>query len=159
MGIRIDFLIKHVRPTGNGFSLFNRPDTKAALDSLGIPKADVATLLQHWAVVADLAVIPDHESVFAENAVMISNARWTELFKTGKSTVVYLNGDLLEDLSAVSATKRNTMFDWRPKGGIPVEVTINRKSQACTTHFGIEGLRLKADGNGMCYHLEDVLED
>jgi hypothetical protein len=158
MGIRIDFLIKHVRPTGDGFPLFNSDQTKLALDSLGISKGDVQTLLLHWAAVADTPVIPDNESVFADNARMIAGARWTELFKTGASTVAYLDKALLEHLSQACDTTRNVIFDWTPPKEIPVVVTINRKTQACTTLFGARGLQVKADGDGMCYHLEAVLE-
>jgi hypothetical protein len=107
--------------------------------------------------VADVTVEQQNANVFEKNAAHIANARWTELYPTGLSTVVYLNAPLLKQLSHNCAQQPNQNLDWEPNEAIPVAVTINRQTQACTTVFGARGIRIATDQNGDCVHLAGLL--
>ncbi|GAB2678002.1 hypothetical protein [Thalassiella azotivora] len=158
MGIRVDFLVKHVRPTDDGAPLVCTPELRQALHDLGVADADVTTAFTYWAAVADVPVTPEYQDVFVSAATVVSAARWDELYPTSRSSVAFLNGPLLKELSDVSGQHPGRTFDAELAEHVPVVVTLRRGHPEQTqVAYGVRGLRVAADDDGMCCHLESVL--
>ncbi|HET7404077.1 MAG TPA: hypothetical protein VFJ62_19925, partial [Usitatibacter sp.] len=105
MGIRVDFLIKHVRPADmEAWALIcqNRgAGTLAAwLLANGVSQQDIDHAFNDWGALALLDIHDQaNRAVFVQAAQDISQARWNELYNTDYSTIMFLNGPLLRQLS------------------------------------------------------------
>ena len=165
MGIRVDFLIKHVRPVDmEAWQLVCQdrgPGSLVAwLLANGVAQADVDHALHDWAAVALVDVhAPENHPLVIRAAQEISQARWSTLYNTDYSTIMFLNAPLLKELSFVSSEKRGKAFVFDPHESIPLAVTINRLRQPPAVVQNASGAAVAADANGDCCHLDGLIED
>jgi hypothetical protein len=157
MGIRIDFLIKHVRPNGldSMETILCNGELKKGLSSHGVSKSDIDAALTTWAARAELPINNENVRLFVEMAQQISLARWEELYTTNKSTILFLNGPLIKELSFQSGNNKGKKFEFNPAEHIPLAVTIN-KDGSYKVHRNVERVNVMADENGFCFHLDGL---
>lgn len=164
MGIKVDFFIKHVRPAdmeawkyicGNqaGGSL------AAWLLANGVSQEDIDHAFNDWAALALVDIKdPQNLPIFIRAAQDISVARWTELYNTDYSTILFLNGPLLKQLSYESSRRQNQEFNFDPYEHIPLAVTINRLGRLPTTAVNVNGATVRVDAQGDCFHFVNLIE-
>lgn len=167
MGIATDFLVKHVRPYGlEALAMLcgdKGPNSLWAwLIKAGVPKAQIQIAYNAWARLAmsgiDDSTIPE----FEQAAWIVSQARWCELYNTPASTVMYLNGSQLTELSSLSGQNASQNpptlkpFDYVSREPIGIAVTI-RQVGASMTNLEVSGARLAADAAGNCSHFEALI--
>jgi hypothetical protein len=161
MGIRVDFLIKHVRPCDiEAYGMIcNDPDgnsLRAWLLNAGVSEESINIAYNSWAALAVLQL--DNQTIpqFVAAAQVISQARWAELYHTPFSSIMFLNGPLLKELSYQSAKNAGKSFDFLPAEVIPIVVTIAQVG-APTYRLSVTGAKLAADANGNCCHFEAII--
>jgi hypothetical protein len=157
MGIRVDFLIKHVRPYGmDGWQTICQPRGAGSLNQWlldnGVLQGTIDVAFNAWAITADLPIDAQTIPQFVQSASLISQARWAELYNTDYSTILFLNGPLINQLSYESSRNVDDVFEFDPAEVIPLAVTINRLSLAATYNLNVDGCHLSADANGNCFH-------
>jgi hypothetical protein len=159
MGIRIEFLIKHVRPHGvdSMETILCKGEFKKALLNYGVAQTDIDTALITWAVRADLEFNNESKGLFVEMAKHISLARWSELYNTNKSTILFLDGPLMKELGYQSEMNKGKEFAFAPHEGIPFAVTIS-KDGSYEVHKNVKGVKVMSDENGNCFHLGGLVE-
>lgn len=133
MGIQADFLIKHVRPWGNGWALLceEDPQLRQLLRSWGLTDGDVNGIFTSWRRVVDLD--PDdqaNEAAFAAVARSVSQTRWDELYTTRASTILFLDAAQIKELSYAASQHPDVdhldVFITQP--AVAAAVTIHRDS-------------------------------
>ena len=163
MGIRVDFLIKHVRPADmEAWALIcqNRgAGTLAAwLLANGVSQQDIDHAFNDWGALALLDIHDQaNRAVFVQAAQDISQARWNELYNTDYSTIMFLNGPLLRQLSYEASMRANQNWDFDPYEHIPLAITINRLGQAPVAVENAAGASVAADNNGDCCHFNNLI--
>ena len=162
MGIRVDFLIKHVRPYGmDAYQAICVPTDPTSLTAWllasGVPQGTINTAFNSWATTADLEINPVTIPQFVQSANLISQARWAELYQTDYSTILFLNEPLIKELSYESTKYPNQEFEFDPAEVIPLAVTINRLGALPTYNQNVNGAHLKADANGNCFHFDGLV--
>lgn len=164
MGIRVDFLIKHVRPYGmEAWAAICQPTGPGSLAGWllanGVAQAEIDIAFNAWAALALTEINDANMPQFIAAANLISQARWGELYHTSHSTILFLNQPLLNELSYDSSTHRNQVFDFDPAETIPLAVTIHQSNQpAPTTVMNAYGATVQADANGDCFHFIQLNE-
>lgn len=163
MGIRVDFLIKHVRPYGmDAWQAICQPRGPGSLAAWllanGVDQADIDTAFNAWAALALLEINADTLPQFIVAANTISQARWGELYNTDYSTILFLNEPLLKELSYDSSLRPNQVFNFDPAEYIPLAITINRLGQPPATVQGAYGATVQADANGNCFHFNGLIQ-
>lgn len=161
MGIRVDFLIKHVRPYGmDAWAMVCTPGPGSVSEWLlnnGLSQNTIDTAFNAWAQTANIAI--DNQSLpqFVRSAEMISRARWAELYRTSDSTILFLNEPLLKELSFVSYKNAGADFEFSPAEHIPLAVTINRFGNQPVVNRNVAGANLAADASGFCQHFAGLI--
>ncbi|HBY97034.1 MAG: hypothetical protein M5U01_00325 [Ardenticatenaceae bacterium] len=164
MGIRVDFLIKHVRPADmDAWQMICQDQGAGSLAAwllkAGVAQQDIDHAFNDWAALALLDIHdPENRNVFIQAAQDISQARWNMLYETNYSTILFLNAPLLKQLSYESSQQANKAFDFDPYEHIPLAVTINRLGQPPTVVENAVGAAVAADMNGDCYHFDHLIQ-
>jgi hypothetical protein len=161
MGIAVDFLIKHVRPIGmDAYEMITTPGpgtlTQWLLDA-GVSQQQIDVAYSQWATTADLTISAANLPQFGQSALLISQARWAELYPTGLSTILFLNEPLLKELSYVSEKSAGQNFAFEPAEVIPLAVTIQRTGNQVSINQNVNGANLAADINGNCVHFASLI--
>lgn len=160
MEITADFLLKHIRPygmdawnelchDGSSFSTY--------LDTLGVSPQEKGAAFNEWAKTAMTAVNADTLQFFAQSAEAVSQARWDELYPTGKSTIMFFNFPLLQQLSLYASNNAGADFDFDPYEHIPIAVTIQRHSHTVEINQQVSGALLTSDASGNCVHFRGLI--
>jgi hypothetical protein len=164
MGIRVDFLIKHIRPADMDAWKAICEDKgvgslAAWLLAKGISQGDIASAFNDWAKLALIDINdPQNLQIFTKAAKDISEARWNELYNTDYSTILFLNEPLLKQLSYESSKRQNQKFDFNPYEYIPLAITINRLQQSPTAVRNVNGVTVQVDAQGDCFHFVKLIE-
>ncbi|WP_428657735.1 hypothetical protein [Runella sp.] len=161
MGIRVDFLIKHVRPYGtDAFVMLTTPGpgslTQWLLDN-NVPQQQINFAYNLWASTTELDITPQTLPQFVQSAQIISEARWSELYPTSKSTIMFLNQPLIKELSYRSQQYKGQAFEFAPYEVIPLAVTILKGSNQGLINQNVTGANLASDSNGLCYHFDSLV--
>lgn len=159
MGITPDFLLKHIRPYGlEALAMVCRTDGELAhwLVEQGVSAGQVRTAFTAWAATSELAVNSDTLPQFVRSAEIISQARWEELYPTGKSTIMFFEGAHLAELSQESEQNKGQAFDFVPNIPIPIAVTI-QKSGPAMVHQNVYGVRVTTTGEGHAVHFDRLI--
>jgi hypothetical protein len=163
MGITADFLIKHVRPYGeDAFERMCGPtgagSLRAWLVQRGVPPRDINIAFAGWMMTANLPVDSETEPQFVASATISSEARWSELRPTGRSTIVFLNGPLLAELAERCRRNPGRSINFDPAEYIPIAVTINQTPNAPPeVTLNAEGMRVGVDPQGDCVHFDSLI--
>ena len=159
MGIAVDFLIKHVRPIDDGVELMCGDEMRKALTHLGMSKTDIDGVFKLWSETAQLDPrTPRFDLAFARSAWLISQARWSDLYPTNKSTIMFLNAPLLKELSLFCEKKKGQNFTFDPYETIPIAITISQTGQNYSIVKGAKGFNGAADTKGLCVHFDSVVD-
>jgi hypothetical protein len=167
VGIRVDFLIKHVRPYGlEAYTMITGPRGPGSfhywLSQSGLTDQQINDLFTAWAFLATTQIDDTTKGQFIRAAQDIAEARWEELYKTDYSTILFLDGSLLTKLSQASSEHPNQAFNFSnyPQEGIPLAVTISRPKlpQPPTTVFDAVGVRVEVDPSGNCFHFVNLIK-
>jgi hypothetical protein len=163
MGIRVDFFIKHVRPYGtDAYELITTPGpgtlTQWLLDN-GVDQATINVAYNSWALAANAPVEDWALPVFTGATQTISQARWSQLYQTNYSTIMFLNEPLIKELSYASTVPGciNNEFSFRGTERIPVAVTINRWGNQPKVDKAVPGADVASDAQGNCCHFDRLL--
>lgn len=164
MGIRVDFLIKHIRPADmDAWSAICKdrgPQSLAAwLLAQGVSQNNIDNAFDDWAALALIDINdPQNLPVFIQAATDISQARWDQLYSTNYSTILFLNDPLLRQLSYESSQRSNQTFDFNPHEHIPLAITINRLQQPPVTVRNVNGVTVMVDDSGDCFHFVKLIQ-
>ena len=163
MGIRVDFLIKHVRPYGmDAWQAICKPQGPGSLAAWlianGVSQANIGAAFNAWAAVALLEIDATTLPQFVAAAQTISQARWDVLYNTDYSTILFLNEPLLKQLSYDSSQNIDHKFEFDPNEHIPLAVTINRLGLEPTTALNADGATVRADAQGNCFHFFNLIQ-
>jgi hypothetical protein len=160
MGIAPEFLIKHVRPRDQeAFELMCLQSGPGSLRQWlldnGVSGTDIDAAFVSWAVLADLPIDDQTLPVFITAANAISQARWTEYYPTGKSTILFMTGPLLKELSLKSSENKGSreyVFD--PAENIPLAITISKpgSGQPPAVAANVGAIEVGINDNGVCVH-------
>jgi hypothetical protein len=163
MGIRVDFLIKHLRPADmDAWAAICKPRGQGSLnqwllDSLAMSQQDIDAVFNDWAKLALLDINdPGNQAIFVKAAQEISQLRWASLYDTNYSSIMFFTEPLLKELSYVASSQTGD-FDFDPSETIPLVVTINQLQQPPSVQRGVAGASLKADPQGNCYHFYGLI--
>ena len=159
MGIELGFLLKHVRPYGfTAFSNMCNPDGELdkLLKKLGVTDEQIQKAFSFWGSTAIMAVNQQTEKQFVEAAKIISEARWDELYKTSKSTIMFMDDSQLQQLSEVSEINPDKTFHFIPSDPIIIAVTID-KHGGYSVDLGVEGCEITTDKQGLCVHFNKLV--
>lgn len=157
MGIRADFFIKHVRPHGKGsMETILKDGFKEWLLENNVAEKEVTTALLTWATRADLPISDENIEIFADSAKLVSLARWDVYYQTTYSTILFLDGKTMLELSEQSEKNKGKKFAFTPSSQIPLAVTFN-KSGAYQVHKGVKTVNVASDENGNCCHLDSLV--
>jgi len=163
MGISADFLIKHVRPYGQEafdmMCLATGPNSlRAWLLQQHVPQLDINLAFAAWMTTANLPISNETEPRFVASATLSSNARWSELWPTGLSTIVFLTAPLLKQLSAVSENHPGQSLDFDGAEYIPIAVTVSSTpGTQPTVNLNAEGMSIAVDAQGNCVHFAGLI--
>jgi hypothetical protein len=130
---------------------------RAWLREAGVANAEIGVAFNAWALQASKEIDEATAPTFVAAAELISEARWTELYNTDFSTIMYLDAAALAQLSEESELNRNASFQFRPPGGIPIAVTIRRDRGPAQVAIDAPGAEVTADAEGNCVHLSRLL--
>lgn len=153
MAISTDFLIKHIRPIGNGYDTYCGDGLATYLrNSLRLDQDDIDRIFGQWRM-ASLADPHKDSHVFVTAAKEVAFARWSELYPTSSSTLMFLNRDQLASLSLAGQTAgANREFSWNYGNDLAICVTINHDTGAYHIRWDAEGCRVGTDTNGNVNH-------
>lgn len=160
MGILVDFLIKHVRPYGDDAWQWVTQSSglREWLIQKGVAQDDINTAFSAWHITANLPVTDGNLSAFIQAAELISEARWSVLYQTDYSTILFLTEPLLKQLDAEAEMNKGTDFAYKPYEYIPLAVTINSYGARAQTVINAEGAFVSSDANGNCCHLAGLID-
>ena len=152
MGITVGFLVKHVRPVGDGFNAYCSQDLIRVLFSLNFTAAEVIGILADWYQVSQANPM-NQSNRFVAAAKAVARARWGELYPTDMSTVMFLNQAQLASLSLAGTNAGpNQRFAWNYGADLPICVTINRQTDAHHVRWNATGCTADTDHNGNVTH-------
>ncbi|GAB2916596.1 hypothetical protein [Rheinheimera gaetbuli] len=162
MGVTADFIIKHVRPAdsdafemmckeGSGLWVYLR-------DHLGLAEQDIRSIFTGWSILVDSGLNQHTLNGFVQMAQAVSQARWDELYTTAHSTILFLTGPLLKELSYSSGKHPGVTFDFQPHEMIPLAVTIHRNGAQPDIDPDIAGIQVATDANGNCVHFGGLIQ-
>lgn len=164
MGIRVDFIIKHVRPADmEAWQMICHNQGPGSLTAwllgAGVAQQEIGHAFNDWAALT-LINISDQANwnVFIQAAQDISQARWQMLYNTNYSTIMFLNAPLLRQLSYVSSQQANRQFPFVPCEHIPLAVTINQLGQPPGVVGNAAGAVVAADQYGNCCHFNHLIQ-
>ncbi|MBZ9716041.1 hypothetical protein [Deinococcus multiflagellatus] len=158
MGINADFLIKHVRPADmEAYNLIcNARGAGSLHDYLvqaGVTPQQIDTAFNLWAGLAVLDIgTPANLPAYANAAIAISQARWQEFYQTAASTIMFLNGPLLRELSYQSERHAGANFDFDPAEQIPLAITVPQHGNQVQVQRNLNGAHLTSDAHGNACH-------
>ncbi|MFN3620085.1 MAG: hypothetical protein ACK4S7_07310 [Sphingorhabdus sp.] len=158
MSISVGFLIKHVRPIGDGFETYCTPMLISYLNErLDFSMGDIVTIFSLWRKTSEAA--PHGASdLFVAAAQEVAFARWDELYPTSSSTLMFLNSDQLVSLSlAGQAAGADKQFNWRYGSDLPICVDINHDSGAHHIRWNAAGCRVATDTNRNIIHFYNLI--
>lgn len=158
MGITADFLIKHVRPLGQGgYDLYASQELITYLSQgLNLNIQDIASVLALWRTTA-LADPETESNVFVSAARAVAEARWGELYPTSASTLMFLDANQLVSLSQYGAqVGANRNFGWRAPTEIEIVVTLRRNGGSHVL-WGVDGFYGATDGNANVVHFDSLM--
>lgn len=163
MGIRVDFLIKHVRPYGmDAWRTICEPTGRGSLSywllTNGVTDEEVIMAFAAWRELAQLEINSANMPQFIAAANTISQDRWNQLYPTNYSTILFLNDPLIKQLSFESSRYRNQQLDFDPPEHIPLAVTINHLGQPPATIPNAYGARVQTDSDGNCFHFNQLFQ-
>lgn len=163
MGIRVDFLIKHVRPYGmDAWQAICGPKGPGSLTAWllanNVPQEEIDAAFNDWAALALIDIDDATLPAFTRAAQDISQARWEEYYETDYSTILFLNEPLLKELSYQSSLNPGEEFAFDPHEHIPLAVTINRLGQPPDTILNASGATIRVDAQGNCFHFENLIQ-
>lgn len=164
MGIRADFLIKHVRPYGmDAWAAICKQTGPTSLTAFlldrGVDQKQIDIAYNAWAQTAIAEISSDTIAYFVQSAETITEARWDTLYQTPASTIMFLNEPLLKELSYQSAKNANSEFLFDPAETIPIAVTIHKPQQPPvqpTYLLQASSATLMSDKNGDCFHFGEI---
>lgn len=161
MGILPEFVVKHVRPyDADAYDLISAPapgNLRTWLLGQGVEPHYVDAAFNFWWEISRLAYGQATQRYYTAAALVVSAARWHELYPTSRSSILFLTGDQLGDLSEASAANAGRDFDFRPSESIPVVVTIDFATGQEEVRASVTGARLAADAGGNCCHFHGLL--
>lgn len=158
MGINADFLIKHVRPADlESYQLICNAQGPGSLHDYliqgGVTPQQIDVAFNIWAGLALLDINdPNNIQAYANAAIAISQARWQEFYPTGASTIMFLNGPLLRELSYQAQQQANQNFDFDPAEQIQLAITVPRLGNQVTVARNVNGAHLASDPAGNACH-------
>lgn len=158
MSIEVSFLIKHVRPYD--LDAYNAICAARGANTLyqwlfdhGVAENEISTAFNFWEYTASLPLERETLPLLIESANIISQARWSELYTTPKSTILFLTEPVLRELSLYSEQYPAKQFKFLPQEYIPLAVTIHNDPKIKPeVHLNVEGAYLSADNEGRCHH-------
>lgn len=158
MAISTGFLIKHIRPIGDGYDTYCSQGLIAYLNNnLRFAMPDIVTIFAQWRKTS-LANPHKASDIFVAAAKEVAFARWAELYPTSSSTLMFLNSDQLASLSLAGQTAgANREFDWNYGNDLAICVTINHDTGAYHIRWDAVGCRVGTDGNGNVNHFVRLL--
>jgi hypothetical protein len=157
MGIGLGFFIKHVRPHGkDSVATILQGGLKPWLKENKVPEEQITTLLLTWGTRADAEISDKTIEIFVDSAKLVSLARWEELYKTTYSTVLFLDGKTMKELSEQSDKNKGKNFTFTPTSRIPIAVTFN-KSGAYQVDKDVKSVNVASDNDGNCCHLDSLV--
>jgi len=163
MGIEASFLIKHVRPYGqDAYDMMCTPGQGTLSQWLldhGVAQRDIDTAFAAWHITALLPINQQSLPAFIQSADLISQARWDELYETPASTILFMTGALLRELSFESGRHAGEDIDFLPHEYIPLAVTISSQPDfQPETYRAVEGMHVGINGDGNCVHFGGLIE-
>ena len=163
MGIRTDFFIKHIRPYGtDAYEMITKPGpgtlTQWLLDN-GVAQPTIDVAYNSWALTANAPTDNWALPLFVSATQTISQARWSTLYNTDYSTIMFLSEPLIKELSFASTqpTCIDNEFTFEGAEYIPIAVTINRLGLPPTTDLNVPGAIVRADAQGNCFHFTGLI--
>lgn len=158
MGINADFLIKHVRPADmESYQLICNARGPGSLHDYllqaGVTPQQINAAFNIWAGLALLDINdPANIQAYANAAIAISQARWQEFYPTSASTIMFLNGPLLRELSYQAERNANQNFDFDPAEQIRLAITVPQHGNQVTVARDVDGAHLASDAAGNACH-------
>lgn len=158
MAISTGFLIKHIRPIGDGYDTYCSQGLIAYLnDNLRFAMSDIITIFTQWRKTSQ-ADPYSASDLFVAAAKEVAFARWAELYPTSSSTLMFLNSDQLTSLSLAGETAgANSEFNWNYGNDLPICVTINHDTGAYHLRWDAVGCRVGTDANGNVNHFVNLI--
>lgn len=125
MGLTPSFIIKHVRPLDR--QAYDFLVSTEFIDylkrDLHLSYEEILQLAAAWKQTAEGGEKANYE----EAARAVTSARWSELYPTSASTVMFLSASQIASLSQTGERAgANQKFGWKASGGIRYAVTIRR---------------------------------
>lgn len=158
MAISTAFLIKHIRPIGDGYEPYCSQALIAYLnDHLHFAMADIISIFAHWRQTAQSD--PHGAShIFVAAAKEVAFARWAELYPTPASSLMFLNNDQLASLSlAVKTAGPNAQVNWNYGDDLAICVSINHDTGAHHIRWDAVGCTFGTDANGNINHFAGLI--
>jgi hypothetical protein len=159
MGIAPAFLIKHARPLGlNAADTFFSKEFQTYLTTtLKMTAPQVAALAKAWASTA-LKDPARNQHDFIETATAIAHARWSELYSTNLSTILFVTTEQLGTISAAGehgGKSKSFVVDF---SGDPIAlaVTVQKTSNNVQVATKVTGIDIGTDANGNVFHLAKI---
>lgn len=158
MAISTGFLIKHIRPIGDGYDTYCSQGLIAYLnDNLRFAMSDIISIFAQWRKTSQ-ADPYSASDLFVAAAKEVAFARWAELYPTSSSTLMFLNSDQLTSLSLAGQTAgANSEFNWNYGNDLPICVTINHDSGAYHLRWDAVGCRVGTDAKGNVNHFVNLI--
>lgn len=162
MGINADFLIKHVRPADmESYQMMCLARGAGSLHDYlvqaGVAPQQIDTAFNIWAGLALLDINdPANIQAYANAAIAISQARWQEFYQTSQSTIMFLTGPLLKELSYVSGRNAGEDFEFDPAEVIPLAITVPQHGNQVQVVRRVNGANLTADAQGNTCHFRGL---
>lgn len=162
MGILADFMIKHVRPVGDGWDLVTEdPQLRAALRRLSLTDDEVDRIFAAWSLIQHVKPdTPTNRDLFTSAARTVSRARWDELYETSYSTILFLDAAQIKELSFAGSQHPNTerLSVRIAQPAVVAAVTIHRNSDAAQFADPLPaGVEVATDAQGNVNHFWRLL--
>lgn len=153
MAISTGFLIKHIRPIGDGYNTYCSQGLIAYLNNqLGFAMDDIVAIFAQWRQTSE-ADPHGASNLFVEAAKEVAFARWAELYPTSSSTLMFLNSDQLASLSlAGQSAGPNRQFNWNYGSDLAICVSINHDTGAHHIRWDAVGCTVGTDSNSNINH-------
>lgn len=168
MGISVDFVVKHIRPYGI-HAIANICGAGSAFlaylhDQLNVDDEDIDTISRAWASAGMLEVDAANLAQLTLAAEIAAEGRWTELYPTQRSTILFMSSTALANLSQAAALNPGAGNNLRQfhvefdAGDVPLAVTIYQDPHTAPDYFtDVTEIEIGVDANGNCVHFQRIV--
>lgn len=157
MAISPGFVIKHIRPFGDGYEAYCNDGMIDLLRGLRFAFPEIVQIFALWRNVSE-ADPHGQSDQFVAAAREVAMARWAELYPTNESTLMFLTRDQLASLSlAGERAGANRQVNWNYGAELPICVTINHETGAYHIRWNAMGCVAGTDEQGNINHFVRLL--